>query len=133
MRNDWYYILIGGLVVGVVFGLKYFLRNQAGRPRTLEPLAAQAADLWPAGPQNLHEPLRAHVRPAHPLGRAVSWRRSKSSAAARATRSVEESIKGVSADVEKGDNLSVAMSKKTIFPPMMLRMVSAGESHGQDR
>ena len=39
--------------------------------------------------------------------------------------------KGVSSDVEKGDNLSVAMSKKTIFPPMMLRMVAAGESTGK--
>ena len=44
---------------------------------------------------------------------------------------VENSIKGISADVEKGDNLSVAMAKKTIFPPMMLRMVSAGESTGK--
>ncbi len=44
---------------------------------------------------------------------------------------VEESIKGVSADVEKGDNLSVALSKKKIFPPMMLRMVAAGEATGR--
>ncbi|MBA3763869.1 MAG: type II secretion system F family protein [Chthoniobacterales bacterium] len=33
--------------------------------------------------------------------------------------------------VEKGDNLSVALSKKPIFPPMMLRMVSAGEATGK--
>ena len=33
---------------------------------------------------------------------------------------IEKSIRGVSGDVERGDNLSVAMSKKTIFPPMML-------------
>ena len=44
---------------------------------------------------------------------------------------VETSIKGVGADVEKGDNLSVALSKKPIFPPMMLRMVSAGEATGK--
>ena len=44
---------------------------------------------------------------------------------------VEESIKGVSVDVEKGDNLSVALSKKPIFPPMMLRMVAAGEATGK--
>ena len=44
---------------------------------------------------------------------------------------IEQSIKGVSGDVEKGDNLSVAMSKKEIFPPMMLRMVAAGESTGK--
>src|SRR5229473_1400372 len=44
---------------------------------------------------------------------------------------VEESIKGVAEDVEKGDNLSVAMSKKSIFPPMLLRMISAGEATGK--
>ena len=44
---------------------------------------------------------------------------------------VEMSIKGVSDDVEKGDNLSVALSKKPIFPPMMLRMVAAGEATGK--
>ena len=31
---------------------------------------------------------------------------------------VETSIKGVAEDVERGDNLSVALSKKPIFPPM---------------
>jgi len=44
---------------------------------------------------------------------------------------VETSVEGVSEDVEKGDNLSVALSKKKIFPPMMLRMVAAGESTGR--
>ena len=44
---------------------------------------------------------------------------------------IERSIKSVGADVEKGDNLSVAMSKKPIFPPMLLRMVAAGESTGK--
>src|SRR4029077_7073430 len=43
----------------------------------------------------------------------------------------EKSIKSVGEDVEKGDNLSVAMSKKPIFPPMLLRMVAAGESTGK--
>ncbi len=56
---------------------------------------------------------------------------STSSAVRPATTLSRQSIKGVSADVEKGDNLSVALSKKKIFPPMMLRMVAAGESTGK--
>ena len=44
---------------------------------------------------------------------------------------VEEAIKGVSTDVEKGDTLAAAMAKQTIFPPIMLRMVSAGEATGK--
>ena len=44
---------------------------------------------------------------------------------------VEKAIKSVSADVEKGDQLTTAMAKQPIFPPMMLRMVSAGEATGK--
>ncbi len=44
---------------------------------------------------------------------------------------VEKAIKGVADDVEKGDSLAVAMTRQPIFPPMMLRMVSAGEATGK--
>ena len=44
---------------------------------------------------------------------------------------VERAIKGVSLDVEKGESLAVAMNRQPIFPPMMLRMVSAGEATGK--
>jgi len=40
---------------------------------------------------------------------------------------VEKAIKNVAAEVEKGDGLAAAM----IFPPIMLRMVSAGEATGK--
>jgi len=44
---------------------------------------------------------------------------------------VEQAIKGVSLQVEKGESLTTAMVRQPIFPPMMLRMVSAGESTGK--
>ena len=44
---------------------------------------------------------------------------------------VERAIKSVAADVEKGESLAVAMARQPIFPPMMLRMVSAGEATGK--
>ena len=44
---------------------------------------------------------------------------------------VERAIKSVSSDVEKGDPLATALARQTIFPPMMLRMVSAGEATGK--
>lgn len=44
---------------------------------------------------------------------------------------VERAIRGVASDVEKGETLAMAMSRQPIFPPMMLRMVSAGESTGK--
>ena len=44
---------------------------------------------------------------------------------------VTKALQGVSADVERGDQLTVALSRQPIFPPMMLRMVSAGEATGK--
>jgi len=44
---------------------------------------------------------------------------------------VEKAIKGVADEVEKGDGLAAAMTRQTIFPPIMLRMVSAGEATGK--
>ncbi len=44
---------------------------------------------------------------------------------------IATAIKSVSLDVEKGDHLTSALSKQPIFPPMLLRMVSAGEATGK--
>lgn len=44
---------------------------------------------------------------------------------------VAKALKGVAADVEKGDPLTAALSRQPIFPPMMLRMVAAGENTGK--
>jgi type IV pilus assembly protein PilC len=38
---------------------------------------------------------------------------------------VAQAIKGVSADVEKGDHLASSLARQPIFPPMLIRMVSA--------
>ncbi|MEO6741983.1 MAG: type II secretion system F family protein, partial [Chthoniobacteraceae bacterium] len=44
---------------------------------------------------------------------------------------VTKAIKAVSLDVEKGDHLTASLNRQPIFPPMMLRMVAAGESTGK--
>ncbi|RYD82414.1 MAG: type II secretion system F family protein [Verrucomicrobiaceae bacterium] len=44
---------------------------------------------------------------------------------------VEEAIKNVSLDVEKGDHLAASLSRHAIFPPMLVRMISAGEATGK--
>ena len=127
MRNDWYY-LIGGLVA-VFFGLKYFLKTKQGH------------ELWnrwqlklPIFGPLVHKICMSRfartfaqlIRSGVPILETLEI-----VGGSAGSTVVEESIKGVSVDVEKGDNLSVAMSKKSIFPPMMLRMVSAGESTGK--
>lgn len=44
---------------------------------------------------------------------------------------VTDAIKLVSADVEKGDHLASALARQPIFPPMLVRMVGAGEATGK--
>ncbi|HEX8311962.1 MAG TPA: type II secretion system F family protein [Chthoniobacteraceae bacterium] len=44
---------------------------------------------------------------------------------------VADAIKHVSADVEKGDHLTSSLSRQPVFPPMLCRMVSAGEATGK--
>ena len=127
MRGEWYF-LIGG-AVGVFFGLRTFLRSTRGK---------QLWDRWklklPIFGPLVHKICMSRfartfaqlIRSGVPILEVLDI-----VGGASGNHVVETSIKGVGEDVEKGDNLSVALSKKAIFPPMMLRMVAAGEATGK--
>jgi type IV pilus assembly protein PilC len=44
---------------------------------------------------------------------------------------VETAVEETAASIERGDNLAVALGQHSIFPPMLVRMVSAGEQTGK--
>lgn len=44
---------------------------------------------------------------------------------------MEKSIRSSAVDIEKGDGIAVALGRHPIFPIMILRMMSAGESTGR--
>lgn len=44
---------------------------------------------------------------------------------------VERAVEQTASGIERGDNLAVAMGQHPIFPPMLVRMVSAGEQTGK--
>ena len=127
LRNEWYFLIGGALAV--FFGLRTFVRSDRGR---------QLWDKWklklPIFGPLLHKICMSRfartfaqlIRSGVPILEVLDI-----VAGASGNYVVETSIKGVAEDVERGDNLSVAMSKKPIFPPMMLRMVSAGEATGK--
>jgi len=127
IRAKWYFLVIG--IGGVIFGLRAFLRSTRGR---------QLSDRWklklPVFGPLIHKICMSRfartfaqlIRSGVPILEVLDIVGGSSG-----NHVVEQSIKGVSVDVEKGDNLSVALSKKKIFPPMMLRMVAAGESTGR--
>ncbi len=127
LRARWYFMILG--MVAAFFGLRTFLRSTRGR---------QLSDKWklklPVFGPLIHKICMSRfartfaqlIRSGVPILEVLDIVGGTSG-----NHVVEESIKGVSTDVEKGDNLSVALSKKKIFPPMMLRMVAAGESTGR--
>ena len=127
MRGEWYFLLLG--IGGVFFGIRTFLRSTRGK---------QLWDKWklklPVFGPLIHKICMSRfartfaqlIRSGVPILEVLDI-----VGGASGNYVVETSINGVSSDVEKGDNLSVALSKKTIFPPMMLRMVAAGEATGK--
>jgi len=127
IRGEWYFLI--AIMAGAFFGIRTFVRSKRG---------GQLWDKWklklPVFGPLLHKICMSRfartfaqlIRSGVPILEVLDI-----VAGASGNYVVESSIKGVSEDVEKGDNLSVALSKKTIFPPMMLRMVSAGEATGK--
>ena len=127
MRSEWYFLIL--IFGGTFFGIRTFLRSTRGK---------QFADRWklklPIFGPLIHKICMSRfsrtfaqlIRSGVPILEVLDI-----VGGASGNHVVETSIQGVSEDVEKGDNLSVALSKKPIFPPMMLRMVSAGEATGK--
>ncbi len=127
IRGQWYYLV--AIIFGTVFGIRTFLRSKRGK---------QIWDKWklklPVFGPLIHKICMSRfartfaqlIRSGVPILEVLDI-----VGGSAGNHVVEESLKGVSADVEKGDNLSTALSRKAIFPPMLLRMVSAGESTGK--
>jgi type IV pilus assembly protein PilC len=127
VRGEWYFLLLG--IGGIIFGARAFVRSKRGK---------QLSDRW-----------RLKLPVFGPLLRKISMSRFARTfaqlirsgvpilevldivGASSGNYVIETSVRAVSQDVETGDNLSTALSKQPIFPPMLLRMVSAGEATGK--
>jgi type IV pilus assembly protein PilC len=127
VRSEWYFLILG--IGGAIFGARAFLRSKRGK---------QLSDRWrlklPVFGPLVHKICMSRfsrtfaqlIRSGVPILEVLDIVGGSSG-----NHVVETSLRGVSEDVEKGDNLSVALSKQPIFPPMLLRMVAAGEATGK--
>lgn len=127
IRSEWYFLVVG--IVGTIVGVRTFLRSKRGK---------ELWDKWKLklpvfGPlthkiamSRFARTFAQLIRSGVPILEVIDI-----VGGASGNHVIEMGIKSVGSDVEKGDNLSVAMSKKPIFPPMLLRMVAAGESTGK--
>ena len=127
VRGEWYFLIAG--IAGAFFGIRAFLHSTRGK---------QLWDRWklklPVFGPLVHKICMSRfartfaqlIRSGVPILEVLDIVGGTSG-----NHVVETSIKDVGADVEKGDNLSVSLSRKSIFPPMLLRMVAAGEATGK--
>ena len=127
VRGNWYFLVLG--IGGIIFGLRYFLRTRRGKI---------LSDRWklklPVFGPLVHKICMSRfsrtfaqlIRSGVPILEVLDIVGGSSG-----NHVIESSLKVVSEDVEKGDNLSVALAKRKIFPPMLLRMVAAGEATGK--
>jgi type IV pilus assembly protein PilC len=127
VRGNWYFLVLG--IGGTIFGLRAFLRSRKGKI---------FSDKWklklPIFGPLIHKICMSRfsrtfaqlIRSGVPILEVLDIVGGSSG-----NHVIETSVKSVSVDVEKGDNLSVALAKRKIFPPMLLRMVAAGEATGK--
>ena len=127
VRGSWYFLAL--IIGGAIFGFRAFARSKRGK---------QLTDKWklklPVFGPLVHKICMSRfsrtfaqlIRSGVPILEVLDI-----VGATSGNHVIETSLKSVSEDVEKGDNLSVALSKKPIFPPMLLRMIAAGESTGK--
>ena len=127
IRGNWYILIL--VIGGGFFGIRAFMRSKRGRILT---------DRWKLklpvfGPliqkicmSRFSRTFAQLIRSGVPILEVLDIVGGSSG-----NHVIETGIRSVSEDVEKGDNLSVALSKKKIFPPMLLRMVAAGEATGR--
>lgn len=127
VRGNWWIILLA--VGGVIFGIRAFVKTERGR------------QLWdtyklklPVFGPLVHKICMTRfartfaqlIRSGVPILEVMSIVGDTAG-----NYQVEAAIRGVAADVEKGDHLTAALTRHPIFPPMLCRMVSAGESTGK--
>jgi type IV pilus assembly protein PilC len=126
--RDWWWAL-ALMLGGAFFGLKAFLKTKQGREiwnRWQLKLPVFGPLIHKISMSRFARTFAQLIRSGVPILEVIEIVGGSSGNVV-----VETAIMSVGADVEKGDNLSIAMSKKKIFPPMMLRMVAAGESTGK--
>ena len=127
IRGNWYY-LVGGFV-GVFFGIRTFLRTERG---------TRLWDVWklklPIFGTLVHKICMTRfartfaqlIRSGVPILEVMEIVGDTSGNSV-----VTDAIQAVASDVEKGDHLTASLSRQPIFPPMLVRMVGAGEQTGK--
>lgn len=124
-----YFILVIGAGSGFVFGLMKFKRTRRGTAiwdRTKLRLPVFGKLIHKIAISRFARTFAALLRSGVPI---LETLRIVGQSAGNTV--VETAVEKTAASIERGDNLAVAMGQHRIFPPMLVRMVSAGEQTGK--
>jgi type IV pilus assembly protein PilC len=127
VRAQWYFLAL--IIGGTIFGLRAVMRSKKGKivwDRWKLKLPVFGPLITKICMSRFSRTFAQLIRSGVPILEVLEI-----VGGASGNHVIETSIDSVAEDVEKGDNLSVALSKKKIFPPMLLRMVAAGEATGK--
>ncbi len=127
VRGSWYIVLL--MMGGAFYGARTFVRTKSGQ---------EAWDRWklklPVFGPLVHKICMSRfartfaqlIRSGVPILEVMDIVAETSD-----NILVEQAIRRVSGEIQKGDQLATALSREKVFPPMMVRMVSAGEATGK--
>jgi type IV pilus assembly protein PilC len=127
VRAYWYYIILGA--IALVYGVIWFLRTKRGSEiwdKTRLKLPIFGPLVHKICMSRFGRTFAQLIRSGVPILEVMDIVAETSGNVV-----VERGIRAVSKDVEKGDRLATSMARVKIFPPMMVRMVAAGESTGK--
>jgi type IV pilus assembly protein PilC len=127
VRGYWYFII--GAMVGVFFACGAFLRSDTGRrswDRWKLKLPIFGALVHKICMTRFARTFAQLIRAGVPILEVMSIVGDTSGNSV-----VTDAIESVAKDVEKGDHLANSLARQPIFPPMLVRMVNAGENTGK--
>jgi type IV pilus assembly protein PilC len=125
--NSWYILV--GVVAGTIFGIRFFLQTKQGSEfwdRAKLKLPVFGPLIHKICMSRFARTFAQLVRSGVPILEIMDIVGETSG-----NHEVEKAIRTVATDIERGDPLTAALARHTIFPPMLLRMVAAGESTGK--
>ena len=127
IRGNWVWLLL--IIGGSIYGVRRFLATQTGTElwdRYQLKLPVMGPLVHKICMSRFARTFAQLIRSGVPILEVMSIVGETSG-----NTMIERAIKGVAEEVEKGDGLAASMTRQTIFPPIMLRMVSAGEATGK--
>lgn len=126
--RQYFFLVMGGLV-GLVFAFRKFIKTKAGAKlwdRTTLKLPVFGKLIHKVAMSRFARTFAALLRAGVPV---LETLRIVGQSAGNVI--VEEAVSNTASGIERGDSLAAAMKQHPVFPPMLVRMVAAGEQTGK--